>query len=260
MTKGLVLGLLSFLCSASYALDQLPGNKFYLISQLSPPTNQLDLLELQEHDLTPPQPTEKYARDHHFGSWIDFSSEPSCLTTRGLVLARDTTAPIEVYPDDPCYVLKGKWWDPYTNKQFVDAKKVQVDHVVPLKEAYIAGAYKWSWKKRCAYSNFLGNNYHLIAVDGPTNTQKSDQGPDRWMPPNQQFHCEYVSHWLHIKAIWNLMLSEDEVLAIRQVIKSNRCDPSLFKMSSRELTQQRAAIADIERQCPATAQPWDGSN
>ena len=176
------------------------------------------------------------------------------------MLARETTAPIETYPNGSCSVSKGQWHDPYTNQDFVDAKLVQVDHVVPLKEAYIAGADKWSWKKRCAYFNFIGNDYHLIPVDGPTNAKKSDKGPDRWLPPSQQFHCEYVSNWLHIKAIWNLMLSEDEVLAIRQIIKTNRCNPDLFKMSSGELSRQQAAIKDIEKQCPAMAAPLEQTN
>ena len=246
-TVGL-LGLL--LCSSAFAADHLAGNKYFEITQPPAVTAELDLQAWTEHDVAPPAPAEKYVRNHHFGVWIDPASEPTCLTTRGLVLRRETKAPIAVFPADPCYVEKGDWVDPYTGKEFTDAKLVQIDHMVPLKAAYLAGAYDWPWKKRCAYTNFMGNSYHLIPIEGVINAKKSDMSPDQWLPPNTAYHCQYVANWLHVKAIWQLKIAEAEAQGIKRIIHDENCDPALFKMSGDELSQQQAKITEFANQCP----------
>jgi hypothetical protein len=280
MRMGLVLSLLttSFIGSWSFAYDRLPGNKYFSIeestkhvelvseSEVSPLSHafafelvqsiavnlkrEIDLLTWSEHNSNPPLPPQKYVREHHFGTWIDFPNDDSCLTTRGLVLERDSKVPVETYEHDHCYVSKGRWYDPYTNDNYSDAREVQIDHVVPLKEAYISGAFKWSWKQRCAYFNFLGNSYHLMPIESSVNGKKSDKGPDRWMPPNEEYYCQYISNWLRIKAIWQLMMSEDEVHAIGEIIENYSCDPNLFKVTSQDLKAQRALVNEIADECP----------
>lgn len=275
-------GLLGFLCiftSTSIAADRLPGKNFFSIEGsaiaapldvspvqmmtdlIDPLLSDVNLLSWVEHRQAPPVPSEKYVRARHFGSWIDLPNDNTCFNVRGLVLVRDSKTPITVIPNDPCFIGKGLWLDPYTNNQYGDAKDLQIDHVVPLKAAYIAGAYKWTWKQRCAYANFMGNTKHLLPVDGKTNNKKSDSGPENWMPPNKNFSCDYVADWLSIKAVWKLMMSEDEVNAINQVIRANRCDVAKFKMSEADLKKQRQAAVELGDLCPPepsnTKVNWD---
>ena len=42
------------------------------------------------------------------------------------------------------------------------------------------------------------------------NRSKSDKGPDKWMPPNEVYHCQYVTDWQTIKQRWGLDMSVRE--------------------------------------------------
>jgi hypothetical protein len=156
-----------------------------------------------------------------------------------LVLQRDTLDVLKVYDEHPCTVEAGLWHDFYTDEDYTDAKQIEIDHVVPLKNAYLSGAYEWPWSKRCAYFNFLGNPYHLVPIEEHANTAKLDRGPEKWMPPNKGYSCQYLSNWMRVKTIWGLRLSQPEGEFIRQQVSALQCDAGLFRMSKAELNQQR---------------------
>lgn len=223
------------------AADHLPGESYFYIKET---TGDVYLLSWKKQNSHPPKPNEKYDRKKHFGVWLDFPHDNTCLTTRGLVLERDTLGPIKVYENKPCFISEGLWYDPYTDAYYDDAKEIEIDHVVPLKQAYIAGAHSWTWKQRCSYFNFLGNRNHLIPIEGKVNSAKLDNGPEEWMPPNVDYHCQYLSNWLRVKAIWKLMLSEIETKTISTINQSLTCDPKLFILYSEELKDLRSK-ADI---------------
>ena len=61
----------------------------------------------------------------------------------------------------------GKWKDPYTGRIFTDPSQLDIDHVIPLKEAWESGAKTWSRKKKREFANALDNPDHLIAVQLP---------------------------------------------------------------------------------------------
>ncbi|HRO67202.1 MAG TPA: HNH endonuclease family protein, partial [Pseudobdellovibrionaceae bacterium] len=153
---------------------------------------------------------------------------------------------------DPCYISGGAWMDPYTAQPFQDAQKLQIDHVVALKNAYISGGFAWNNKMRCAYANFLGNRYHLLAVDASTNMRKGDATPARWLPPNQGFRCAYLNAWLRVKTIWKLMMSEQEAQAIYQQVREFNCRPADFQMTRQELQEQRKLVSRGVAECPST--------
>lgn len=252
-----VWGMVATAGAASY----LPGNSYMLIDDGSMAqatkasagntSKTINLLSWAQIQKAPPHPAEKYVRERHFGIWIDFEDDDTCLDTRGLVLVKNSTID-PIVTEQPCRVDKGEWYDPYTNAYYYDAKDVQIDHIVPLKNAYISGAFDWSWKKRCAYFNFLGNEFHLKAVEKKANLNKVDKGPEAWLPPNAAYTCTYISDWLKIKAIWRLMISEKEAQGIAQILKTAKCPAALFAMSKSELSKQRKLITEYENSCPAT--------
>ena len=90
---------------------------------------------------------------------------------------------------------------------------MDIDHLVPLKNAYISGASNWSKKKKKRYYNYLKYDNHLIAVSKSANRNKSDKSPVDWLPPNKDYQCEYVREWFKIKTAWGLTIEEgfDEV-------------------------------------------------
>ncbi len=190
---------------------------------------------------------EPYNRKKHFGAWIS-PQDGDCRNTRALVLTRDSAVPVEMNSNG-CTVASGFWRDPYSGRDFTQAADIQVDHVVPLKNAYISGADQWASKRRCLYANFLGNGFHLMPVLGSENMKKSDKTPAGYMPPDGAYACQYLANWLKIKLIWQLELSTSEKTAIENLAKQNQCSLAILSYSDRDLDAQRQFIADKKDLC-----------
>lgn len=191
---------------------------------------------------------EPYNRKKHFGAWITDRRDGNCYNTRAKVLIRDSSVPVD-FRENGCSVTSGKWADPYEGRDYTDAAEIQIDHFVPLKNAYISGAYKWNRNKRCLYANFLGNDFHLLAVYGKENMRKSDRTPEGYMPPNAAYRCQYLEQWLKVKFIWSLGLTPPEKETVLNLIQENHCDVHQLTYSSEELSQQRRFIADNMNLC-----------
>ena len=161
--------------------------------------------------------TPKYVRSE-YGGWRD--DDRDCQNNRAEVLIQESLAVVDFRSDRGCTVDSGRWYDPYTDKTYVKASEVQIDHFVALKQAHVSGGHSWSKEKKVAYSNHLKTPLHLIAVHGPTNQSKSDKDPAKWLPPNQAYHCDYVRTWIAIKLEWNLSMDQAEADNIRQVLSS----------------------------------------
>ncbi len=178
-----------------------------------------------------------YKRRLHFGGWVRDSSNTDCYSTRAKVLIRDTLKPV-TFKDNNCTVDSGKWLDPYSLETLKNAADMQIDHMVPLKDAYISGAYKWTYKARCLYGNYLGYNHHLIAAYGEENNQKGAQTPADYMPPNTDYKCTYLKNWLYIKGLWGLTMDTTEANAVKELINQLNCNISKMTISDKEIAQQ----------------------
>lgn len=192
--------------------------------------------------------TEPYSRTKHFGTWIRDRRENNCYNTRARVLIRDSSVPV-TFRSSGCTVDRGHWEEPYTGRAYTEASDIQIDHFVPLKNAYISGAYKWNKTQRCLYANFMGNEFHLLPVFGRENSMKGDRTPEEYMPPNTAYRCQYLQQWLKVKLIWNLALTESEKDSIVKQVQENHCDQTQLQMTSRELTKHRQAIVDNLEMC-----------
>ena len=143
-----------------------------------------------------PEVDAPYDRNAMYGDWRDADGDG--LKTRDEVLAAESLIPATLR-DDGRKVTAGLWFDPYTGLAFTDPEDVDIDHLVPLKEAHQSGAHAWTNEKRRSYTNDLDNPGHLIAVDDGTNQSKGFKDPAEWLPPNADFHCAYVTAWLAVK-------------------------------------------------------------
>jgi hypothetical protein len=195
-----------------------------------------------------PLPDSPYNRRQKFGNWLKDHTKDSCLNTRAKILIRESKVPVRMSANG-CTVVEGEWDDPYTGTIFTRASQVQIDHMVPLKNAYVSGAWRWSQKDRCAYTNFRANRFHLVAVSGHENMSKGDRSPADWLPSNPAFVCEYLKDWLSVKLIWGLILGPREGKAIKQALRAYRCQPEEFEMAPGELAEQRVAIQQSYAQC-----------
>lgn len=208
----------------------------------------ISLLQFDHHQEDYGNTGEAYNRNKHFGGWIRPVSDGSCLNTRGMVLVRDSKVPV-TYSSNGCTVQSGQWDEPYTGATVTEASEIQIDHFVPLKNAYVSGAYKWNFAKRCLYANFMGNDFQLLSTDGHENMAKSDSSPQGYMPPNRAYRCQYLQQWLKVKAIWDLGITPPEKVAVEALIRENNCHLSMFQYAVSDLRVQRQFMADNANLC-----------
>ncbi|MEK6773245.1 MAG: DUF1524 domain-containing protein [Bdellovibrionota bacterium] len=202
-----------------------------------------------------PIPTEPYNRDKHFGTWIDDNRDNNCLDTRGKILVKNSRVAVTYSDAKRCIVATGEWLDPYTNQIFRKATDIQIDHFIPLKQAYTTGAWTWNQKYRCLYANFLFNEIQLLAVNGTENQKKSDNAPDEYMPPNKQIWCGYLANWLKVKLIWNLVMTPPEAKGIADIFAAAKCSAKDFQFTVAELQKQRATITANALYCDYDMKP-----
>lgn len=196
-----------------------------------------------------PLPSQPYNRRFHFGGWIDDNRDDNCRNTRAKVLLETSTRPVTYTNSQQCTLASGEWLDPYTGIKVYKAKGVQIDHFVPLKQAYNTGAWSWDFRTRCLFGNYLFNRINLIPVSAEANQSKSDKAPDRWMPPNKKIWCAYVANWLKIKLTWNLAMTPPEAEAIYKVVQMQKCSPRLFYVDEQEILNERNTIRENYKYC-----------
>ncbi|MDG0818255.1 HNH endonuclease family protein [Bdellovibrio sp. PAP01] len=202
----------------------------------------VNLLKWLLHDEPLSIPQEKYLRKLHFGRWINDPTDDTCMNTRARVLVRDSQVDVTYRGPRQCSVEAGKWQDPYAGQEVTEAKAIQIDHMVPLKNAYLSGAWEWDYKTRCLYANYMNFKPHLVSSGAHENMSKSDKGPEGYLPPNENFRCEYIRNWVAVKAIWHLRMNPVEVQAIYDAVKQYNCNLNSFKMSLDGLAKQREFI------------------
>jgi hypothetical protein len=190
-------------------------------AQVSPATARAQLAELPTIGRHPSTPA--YDRDAFGTAWAD--TDHNGCNQRDDVLLRDAlpgTARTQRQGACDHDVLAGSWVDPYTGRTltFTDlkdphqAQAIQIDHVVPLAEAWRSGAAGWREARRRAFATDLRE---LLAVDGPTNMGKGDDDPAAWRP-RAAFQCEYAARWIATKARWHLAADDSERRALREML------------------------------------------
>ncbi|TDC65004.1 HNH endonuclease family protein [Streptomyces hainanensis] len=148
-----------------------------------------------------PRPMTGYSRDA-FSHW---TSTDGC-TTRQTVLIRDAE---DVAVDDDCAPTSGSWRSAYDGETFEDPGDLDIDHIVPLANAWRSGADSWTDDRREELANDL-QGPQLLAVSAASNRSKGDQSPDEWLPPAEDFHCTYAVAWTTVKDTYELTVTDTE--------------------------------------------------
>jgi Protein of unknown function (DUF1524) len=135
---------------------------------------------------------------------------------RDTVLKRDGTG---VEATATCKITKGTWKSVYDGKSFTDPQDVDIDHMVPLANAWRSGAGKWTEEQRTEFANDL-TRPQLMAVSAASNRSKGDQDPSQWKPPQKDYWCEYSRRWIAVKSFWGLTVTEREKSALEDMLSS----------------------------------------
>jgi len=183
-------------------------------SLLSPiaaePGAQVAVSDLFSELVTTTDSTATYDRSL-FQHWVDADGD-GC-DTRQEVLIAESTVPVTM-ASSGCSVTSGKWDSWYDGASWTAPSDVDIDHFVPLSEAWRSGANAWTAAERRAFANDLGLDVGLEAVTDNVNQSKGDRDPAVWMPPLAGVECRYVSDWVVVKYRWDLSMDTTERDAI----------------------------------------------
>src|SRR3712207_4057598 len=146
--------------------------------------------------VAPQQSLAGYSRAR-FPHW---DNQASGCDTRAVVLKRDG---VGVQADNECRLTAGRWHSPYDGQDVFDPRRVDVDHLVPLANAWRSGANTWTDLHREEFANDL-RRPQLISVSGSTNRAKGDQDPSQWRPGNRGYWCAYARDWIQVKQHYRL--------------------------------------------------------
>jgi Protein of unknown function (DUF1524) len=111
----------------------------------------------------------------------------------------------------------GTWRSFYDGLTFTTSSRVDIDHVVPLANAWRSGAKRWRDGRRRAFANDLEDS-QLIAVSASSNRSKGDQGPEAWKLPRRAAWCLYSRWWVQVKRHWRLTVTRPERTQLRRMV------------------------------------------
>ncbi|MFF8604181.1 HNH endonuclease family protein [Streptomyces sp. NPDC015232] len=146
----------------------------------------------------------------HWNAGLDLGD--GCSTRNEVLLAEALEAPTV---GAGCKLSGGLWRSYYDDQLVDDPSKLDIDHMVPLAEAWDSGASAWTPKRREAYANDQNASTSLVAVTARSNRQKADQDPAEWMPPSPDATCRYLAEWAGTKLRWSLSADPAEADALK---------------------------------------------
>ena len=165
-----------------------------------------------------PERRSGYDRDL-FGHWVDADGD-RCDARREVLIAEAVTRP---RVGSPCTLSGGQWYSVYDGAtETGTGSGFDVDHLVPLAEAWDSGAYDWDADTRRRFANDLGYEHSLVAVSASSNRQKGAADPAEWLPPDSSVRCWYAEAWIAVKTRWGLSVDSAELQALRALI--SQCD------------------------------------
>lgn len=146
-----------------------------------------------------------------FPHWI---IQSGTCDTREVVLKRDGTGVVQ---SSSCAATSGTWKSPYDGATWTSASDVDIDHLVPLSNAWKSGASSWTTAQRQVFANDLVHP-QLLAVTDNVNESKGDQGPEDWKPPLTSYYCTYAEMWVKVKSVYGLTITSAEKSALTSML------------------------------------------
>ncbi len=123
--------------------------------------------------------------------WTD--ADGNCRDTRQEVLIEDSEISVTFESTEGCKVVSGRWSDPYSRDVFTDPAELDVDHMVPLRNAQRSGGWEWTKQRRQEYANDLDNAETMRRQCGAPDRRESVCEPKQERPGARQMdttECE----------------------------------------------------------------------
>ncbi len=158
----------------------------------------LELLPVQDHAPAAP------GLDEGFGRWADPDGNGCDGRRDALALwwRGSTVGCGEPFP--------GRWTEPYSGESVTEGD-VEVDRVVSLGSAWVAGASGWTPQRRSLFANDPGN---LVPTTSVMVIEKRSAGVAEWLPRREDYWCEYASIAVGTRSAYSLSVSVQEQQAL----------------------------------------------
>ena len=157
----------------------------------------------------------EYSRSQ-WNHWTD--EDGDCQDARQEALISESLVGVTFESERKCRVATGRWYGAFTGIYVEAPGDLDVDHLVPLKNAHDSGGWAWSSDRKQEYANNLGDPDHLIAVTKGANRSKGAKGPEEWRPPDEGYWCQYATDWTEVKMEWGLTMTQRETEAVIEML------------------------------------------
>lgn len=115
-----------------------------------------------------------------------------------------------------CTVTSGHWLSLYDGVAETSPHTLDIDHLVPLGNAWVTGAKAWTATQRKAFANDVTTE--LVAVTAHSNRSKGDDAPPGYEPANKAEDCSYATRWIQVKVKYKLTITSNERTALGQML------------------------------------------
>ena len=159
-----------------------------------------------------PNPIGDYRRED-WSHWDDIDGN-GCDARQDALIMWSTIA-ATVNRAGTCKTITGWWVSPYDLVASANPGDFDVDHLVPLADAFDSGGWQWSASKRRQFAN---NQAELVVASASSNRSKGADSPDQWRPSNRGSWCAYATGWLGVKVAWELTATTAERDALGQML------------------------------------------
>ncbi len=177
-----------------------------------------------------------YRRDAVFPGWLYSAGQ----STRDGVLSEEQLA-------------NGTWLSAYDASVVAASSELDIDHLVPLAEAWESGGHEWAAETWTRFANDRADPRSLIAVSAATNRSKGARDPAEWWPPSSSYRCQYAVDWIAVKTRWDLAVDADEQESLD--VQLGQCAGADFAFSAPApalVVRASTARAPTETTLPAT--------
>lgn len=181
----------------------------------------VDILELLE--VKGRAPKTGYTREEFYNGWPTVEG----CNLRQRIIKREFGDSAVL---DGCNVVAGEFDEPYTgehlkykNREEI-SKRIQIDHVVALSDAWQKGAQYFDKETRYRIAT---DPLNLLAVDATANGEKSDGDAATWLPANKKFRCQYVARQISVKYKYALWVTAAEKEAMGRILNNCPKEPAI---------------------------------
>ncbi|NJC56316.1 GmrSD restriction endonuclease domain-containing protein [Brevibacterium marinum] len=155
--------------------------------------------------------------DPQLFDWRSDVDDNGC-DTRDDVLRRDLSILVVEAGTNGCVVTAGDLDDEYLGRSYSferESDKVTIDHIVARSNAWQTGAADLSEEELREFAN---DPLNLLAVSTSISQQKDGGDAAAWLPPNEDYQCEYVARQIAVKHKYGLWVADAEKDAMARVL------------------------------------------